>query len=289
MTEEQTRILSALLNRKPVVPWSTDSKIPWSDPAFSARMLREHLSQQHDRASRKFETIEPHVAWIHQTFCGAKPSVRILDLGCGPGFYTQRFAQLGHDCVGIDFSPASIVYARTQAESKGLRCTYALQDLREGEFPAGFDLVLFASGELNTFQPAEAQTILTRAAQVLRVGGRLIIEVHSEAFVRTLGDGGRSWYTAAASVFSDAPHLCLKESAWHAEQAVTTERYFVASVDGSDVVSYISTTQAYTEEQYVALLQHAGFGGVSRYPSLSGSPVENDDGLFVLVAPPDAA
>jgi hypothetical protein len=159
-----------------------------------------------------------------------------------------------------------------------------LQDLRDGEFPSGFDLVLFASGELNTFQPAQAQTILTRAAQALRVGGRLIIEVHSEAFVRTLGDGGRSWYTAGASVFSDVPHRCLKESAWHAEQAVATERYFVVSIDGGDVVSYISTTQAYTEEQYVALLQQAGFGGVTRYPSLTGERAHRDDELFVSVA-----
>jgi predicted TPR repeat methyltransferase len=37
---------------------------------------------------------------------------RILDLGCGPGLYTQRLASLGHTCVGIDISPASIAYAR---------------------------------------------------------------------------------------------------------------------------------------------------------------------------------
>lgn len=29
------------------------AKIPWDDPAFSRRMRQEHLSQEHDRASRR--------------------------------------------------------------------------------------------------------------------------------------------------------------------------------------------------------------------------------------------
>ena len=46
-------------------PWSEGDKIPWNDPDFSERMLREHLSQDHDLASRRLEVIEAHVAWIH--------------------------------------------------------------------------------------------------------------------------------------------------------------------------------------------------------------------------------
>ena len=33
-------------------PWVEGRTIPWDDPGFSQRMLREHLSQQHDGASR---------------------------------------------------------------------------------------------------------------------------------------------------------------------------------------------------------------------------------------------
>jgi len=277
-------MLEELLRRKPIVPWSSDAKIPWNDPVFGARMLREHLSQQHDRASRRFETIDSHVLWIHQTFCGAKPGSSILDLGCGPGFYTSRLAELGHDCVGVDFSSASIAYARAESDRKGLRCVYRLQDLREAEFMPDFDVVLFASGELNTFPPSEGQAIVDNARRALRPGGWLIIEVHSERFVQDLGAAGCSWYTARESVFSDEPHLCLKESVWHPAQSVATERYFVASVKGGDIVTYVSTTQAYTDEQYVRLLQQARFDGVKRYASLTGRLVESDDGLFVLAA-----
>lgn len=60
-----------------------ESKIPWDEPAFSQRMLENHLSQDHDWASRRLTVIEQQVTWItRQLPAGA----RILDLGCGPGF-----------------------------------------------------------------------------------------------------------------------------------------------------------------------------------------------------------
>ena len=59
---------------------------PWNDPDFSQRMLKEHLSQRHDAASRRTPTIKKHVNWIHNVVLDGKPS-HVLDLGCGPGLY----------------------------------------------------------------------------------------------------------------------------------------------------------------------------------------------------------
>ena len=113
--------------------------------------------------------------------------------------------------------------------------------------------------------------------------GRLIIEVHSEQFVRALADGGRSWYIARESVFSDDPHLCSKECLWHPEQRVATERYFVVYLKAGDITTYVSTTQGCTGEEYAMPFRQAGFSGVERYPSLSRE-AGREDGLVVLVA-----
>ncbi len=45
-------------------PWDRGENLPWQDPRFSERMLREHLSQRHDGASRRFEIIDRQVQWI---------------------------------------------------------------------------------------------------------------------------------------------------------------------------------------------------------------------------------
>jgi len=59
-----------IIHRKAVPPpWSEGEKIPWDEPGFSQRMLLEHLSQEHDAASRRIETIERQVEWIIIRFC----------------------------------------------------------------------------------------------------------------------------------------------------------------------------------------------------------------------------
>ena len=91
--------------------WRGDYKIPWDDTEFSRRMLVEHLAQEHDLASRRTEWMDKQVAWIHDHLLGREPA-RLLDLGCGPGFYSHRLAARGHHFRGIDFGPASIEYAQ---------------------------------------------------------------------------------------------------------------------------------------------------------------------------------
>jgi hypothetical protein len=54
--------LIEIINRNAIPePWSEGEKIPWNDPDFSQRMLLEHLSQEHEGASRRFETIDQHI------------------------------------------------------------------------------------------------------------------------------------------------------------------------------------------------------------------------------------
>ena len=106
-----------------------------NDADFSRRMPREHLAQDHDAASRPSPAIDQHVAWIHHTVLGGRQS-SILDLGCGPGFYTHRFVKLGHACKGIDFGPASIDYARQNHAG-----VFVLGNVLTEEYGAGYDLV----------------------------------------------------------------------------------------------------------------------------------------------------
>jgi SAM-dependent methyltransferase len=264
-------------------PWAEGEKIPWNDPAFSQRMLLEHLSQEHDAASRRFETIDEQVEWIHRTVLSGQPT-RILDLGCGPGLYTSRLARLGHDCVGIDFSPASIDYAREAARLQGLPCTYVREDIRAADYGHGYGLAMLIFGELNVFRPAEAQSVLTKACQALVDGGRLLLEVHTFAAVQALCDAPRSWYSSEGGLFLDRPHLGLLETFWDGDVNVATERYFIVAGLTGDVTRHAASTQAYSDELYRSLLRESGFGEVAFHPSLRGVVDESQRGLFVIVA-----
>ena len=267
----------------PPAPWSEGEKIPWHEPNFSRRMLAEHLSQAHDAASRRAERIDAHVRWVHHELLAERPT-RILDLGCGPGLYSSRLARLGHECVGIDFGPASIAYAADRAAEEGLACTYHLEDLRRADFSTGFGLAMQIYGELNVFRPQEAATILRKAHNALDPGGTLLLEPHRFDAVEQMGRAGPKWHAAESGLFADRPHLCLEESAWDAATCTATTRYVVVDAATAGVTRHAATTQAYTDGEYRALLAERGFEEVRFLPSLTGSEEGAHPGLFAIVA-----
>ena len=269
-------------------PWAEGEKIPWNAPDFSRRMLNEHLSQEHDAASRRFGIIDKHVKWIHDQVLKGNPT-RILDLGCGPGLYTNRLTRLGHRCVGIDFSPASIAYAREQAEEAGLECTYIHQDIRTADYGDGYGLVMLIFGEFNVFRPGEARGILEKAYRALVPNGFLLLEPHTFETVVRIGKHPSSWYSAEKGLFSDEPHLCLQENFWDTEANVAIERYYVIDAAAGEVTRHSASTQAYTNKEYRSLLAECGFGEVMFYPSLGGSVGSPEGDLIGVLSQKEVA
>ena len=264
-------------------PWLMGEKIPWNEPGFSKRMLIEHLSQEHDAASRRFEVIDQHVDWIHR-YVLREQAVRVLDLGCGPGLYASRLAKLGHQCHGIDFSPASIAYAQEQAQVQGLEISYQLGDIRHVDYGGTYDLVMLVFGEFNVFRPSEAQAILHKAWQALEHGGVLLLEPHTFSAVEKLGKAPASWYTTESGLFSEHPHLCLEESFWDEAQQAATTRFFIVDAQSGDITRHAMSTQAYRDEVYMQLLQKTGFVQPAFFPGLGTNPEIHQPELFAIVA-----
>jgi len=274
-----------IVNRTPKpVPWSEGDNIPWDDPEFSERMLAEHLSQDHDLASRKSETIGHHVEWIVSEVLGSRPA-KLLDLACGSGLYTLRLARTGCECVGMDFSPASIRHARENAAAEPkVSCVYRQADVRDGLFGDGFDLVMMVYGQFNVFPRDRGQEILRNAHRALKPGGSLLLEVQSREQIQQGGEKAPSWYSARSGLFSAAPHLVLQENFWHADAGSSTTRFSVIDAETGAVSSCALSNEAYTEHELADALGSAGFTDMERFPSLSGTTVAGDQDLPVLIA-----
>ena len=85
----------------------------WNDDHISKQMLRFHLDQNTDLASRKIAFIDESVAWMAERF-HIGPGARIADFGCGPGLYASRLARLGARIVRG--APASMRIEGTVAQ-----------------------------------------------------------------------------------------------------------------------------------------------------------------------------
>jgi len=240
-------------------PWSTArSNIPWDEPGFSQRMLAEHLNQAHDAASRKFEAVELQVDWIHQTLLSGMPA-SILDLGCGPGLYTERLAKLGHTCHGIDFGPASIRHARATAECDELACSYDLDDLRTAPFGKGYDLIMFLYGEPSVFSPEQLRSILARAWSALQSGGRILLEPLTELGISAIGDEADGDHQLATGLFFDAPHRLASSTRFDAATGVASRRWVVDPLDTAASEEFLAWYQAYSDATLTDVLSECGF------------------------------
>lgn len=235
--------------------WHAWSKIPWDEPGFSARMLEDHLSQEHDWASRTSAVIDAQVASMHRSL---PQNAHILDLGCGPGLYTSRLAALGHVCTGVDFSPASINYARSLPDADGI--TYVQADVTRFQCTGNYDAILLLFGEINAFSRRDAAAILKSATRALRPGGVLFIEVHSFDSIREIGQLSSSWQTNQGGLFSEKPHLYLEEHFWNDALSIAMTRYYIVDAASSEVAEYTALMQAYTDAQYSELFAAVGLG-----------------------------
>ncbi|AZT26125.1 TPA: methyltransferase domain-containing protein [Salmonella enterica] len=258
-----------------------EGKIPWDEPAFSQRMLENHLSQDHDWASRRLTVIEQQVTWItRQLPAGA----RILDLGCGPGFYTRLLAERGFHCTGVDFSPASIKWARQRAQAADLNIDYIQQDIRTYHPTEPFDFIMMTFGELNVFSATDAQSLISHCAQWLKPGGKLLVEVHTFDEVKRQGMAQASWQRCPHGLFLAEPHLLLTENAWD-EEAQTSSTQFWAIAENGGTTRFGSQMKAWRDDECISLLGDAGFTVLQRPDSHTWPVGETFAGkLFALLA-----
>jgi len=261
----------------PPAPWAEGENIPWDDPDFSRRMLAEHLTQKHNLASRRFETIDRQVRWIHEKLLDGTPT-RILDLTCGPGLYTNRLARLGHTCVGIDYAPEAVRHARETAGDAGLACTYRFEDVRKADYGDGYGMAMMIWGQFNVFRRNDARAILEKAFSALLPDGLLLLEPQRSGTVERNGRAGSSWYSCGegGGLFSDRPHLCLSDSFWDSARHAATQRFFIVDAETGEVTRHALTNEAYTDEQFRELLAEVGFGDIQFFPSLVGVEVEDE-------------
>ena len=75
-----------------------------------------------------------------------KKKSKILDLGCGPGYFTLELARAGFDVVGVDISHGAINSAKQTMlnlkRGKKLKLKYICSDLKNLNFDNEFDGVL---------------------------------------------------------------------------------------------------------------------------------------------------
>ncbi|PSW03797.1 class I SAM-dependent methyltransferase [Photobacterium lipolyticum] len=169
------------IHQKPEVfsVYTTDKL--WTEPYLANQMLKAHLSQDTPMASRPMIAIDRVVAWLDAKF--GLNGKSICDLGCGPGLYAEKYAQLGAKVHGLDFSDSSIQYAKGSASKHQLDIIYEVANYLEASLPSDQDLVTLIYCDLCALSPTQRQKLYSQVRECLKPNGRFIFDVSSiEAF-----------------------------------------------------------------------------------------------------------
>ena len=133
-----------------------------SDSFMKQRRAELH-SDMADKWKKELKTFLPKLS---------KGKLKILDVGCGAGFFSILLAKMGHEVTGVDLTPDMITHSRELAEEEGVSCTFEVMDAENPDFPdETFDVIV--SRNLTWTLP-DAARAYKEWIRVLKPGGILI-------------------------------------------------------------------------------------------------------------------
>lgn len=229
----------------------------WTDKHISKQLLNIHLNPDIDLGSRKKSTIEKTANWILDTQ-KKKGKLNILDLGCGPGLYTEIFAEKGHKVTGIDISKNSIEYAKKSAENKKLDITYLNSSYLEvGLKSDKYDLVVLIYTDLGVLTPTERENLLEMIFCILKKGGTFIFDVLKDREIEKK-TSPKTWEASNIGFWKKSPYLVLSESFLYQKEKVILFQHNIVDTE-ENIETYRFWTHFFSQTDVKKMLDAHNF------------------------------
>jgi SAM-dependent methyltransferase len=153
-------------------------------PGAGRSELVEHYDRQYAGGGFGYERQrETWVAWVAQHYIrefDLRPDERLLDVGCGDGFWTALFAEAGLAATGVDLSPVGIETARRAHPG----VEFVVGDAENLPFPEESFNVVFCRAishlsRHDLFTDASTR-LVAGMARLLRPGGLILISFYTQ-------------------------------------------------------------------------------------------------------------
>jgi 2-polyprenyl-3-methyl-5-hydroxy-6-metoxy-1,4-benzoquinol methylase len=253
----------------------------WNDEHISERMLAYHLNPDIAVSSRRGAFIDQSVAWIGSHF-NVGVGTRIADFGCGPGLNANRLARLGASVTGIDFSQRSIEHARAVASDEGLAVSYVNENYLEFDTEDCFDLILMIMCDFCALSPAQRRTMLEKFQSLLAPGGSVLLDVYSLSAFEQREEAASYSENMMNGFWSPEKYYGFRNTFKYDDVGVVLDKDTIVEADRTR--TFYSWLQYFSPDVLGSEFDKAGFTQQVFYGDVAGSPFEESDPEFAIVA-----
>ena len=238
----------------------------WDDEHISKGMLDAHLNLNIESASRKYEYIIKSAAWISEEFLQDSKN-RLLDLGCGPGLYSELFSKAKFDVTGIDFSKRSIAYATKSALSKKLPIKYIYDNYLTVDLDNQYDIFTLIYCDFGVLSPTDRKTLLTKIKRAMKDDAVLILDTWTANQFNDFTESRTIQYHNQG-YWSPKPHLCIQSNYIYPETNNYLEQYIIVTENNCEC--YNIWNQSFSMQSLKQELIDAGFKDIDFYDNTAG-------------------
>jgi len=216
-------------------------------------MLAAHLDFTNDAASRNIKVITKTIDWIKTII---KTNSSILDLGCGPGLYTEMLVKNGYFVTGLDISKRSIKFARDSARKQKLSIKYQNKNYLKTKIHNTYDCITCIYCDFGALIPVEQTILLKNIHNALNDDGSFIFDVFTDKLANERTESKQWNYCKDSSFWSKKPSFVLEETKHFPNEHTWGNRSIVINNRSKE---YITWDTYYTKQQISELLQNNGF------------------------------
>ena len=253
----------------------------WTNEHTSKQMLKYHLNDSIDAASRNKRFIEQSVEWIVSRFEVDKNS-EIADFGCGPGLYTNMLAERGAIVTGIDFSENSLTYARQAAAEKGLTPTYIRANYLDFETTNRFDLIIMIMCDFCVLDPEKRKKLLSTFNSLLKPGGFVLLDVYSLNTFNQREESASYELNQLDGFWSPEDYYGFVNTFKYEKEKVILDKYTIIEASRKRVV--YNWLQCYSKESIRNEFEENGFKVDELYSDVAGKAFTPESNEIAIVA-----
>ncbi|MDQ0221644.1 class I SAM-dependent DNA methyltransferase [Streptococcus moroccensis] len=211
----------------------------------------------------------------------SKGKTKLLELACGTGIQSLRFAQAGFEVTGLDLSEEMLKVAEKRAQEAGVKIDFVAANMMDLSGIGQFDLVTSYSDSLCYLaDEVEMGDTFTEVYKHLNDGGTFIFDVHStyqtdEVFPGYSHHENAEDFAMVWDTYEDeAPHSIVHELT-----------FFIQDEDGRFTrYDEIHEERTYELLTYDILLEQAGFTDVKVYADFEDKAPTDKSARWFFVA-----